>query len=521
MSIPRPESTPDPTFERINPADKEKNLQQQQAGEKAKVIADTRDAERGILNEVDRETSGMSLNVFLGLTEKERLTRITNPPVTESDAVNGRKIAFHFRGNRKLERHISLADVMPKGVLKVQTKLGEKVREGKRQGLSGEFFVSKGDQTGERLKILTGTEVTLLTVDRQAAETQARENRQKVETYLAKDLPPNIAKEEYENIVTQAIDKGIDPDFVLALRRTENGANGKVFGVMLDGIDTPELQLQMAIKLMGRYQGRFAREYPNRPIFVQGKYSPAFLAYFSNTYAPLGASNDPTNLNSNHLKNLVTLYAGGDQNYLEQGQKFLETRRNLKNPGHALDALLQKDLDAAYEAASRKAPALAAAVESFEGDPRLKNIDNLRLPAPDYDVYLECKHNPPFINANALADLITMALIYHTQTGEPLVLDNSYRTESQQAHLLKVNGPKGVPTAPVGESNHNTGHALDIDEESRYNASIGGVAGLRYIAQKCNFKPLASEDWHFDHVTSQKGAQRIALSEALNENVTS
>jgi hypothetical protein len=41
---------------------------------------------------------------------------------------------------------------------------------------------------------------------------------------------------------------------------------------------------------------------------ANNSFTPEFIGFFSNIYAPLGACNDPTNLNCNHFKNLLISY---------------------------------------------------------------------------------------------------------------------------------------------------------------------------------------------------------------------
>lgn len=126
-----------------------------------------------------------------------------------------------------------------------------------------------------------------------------------------------IPVEEAIRISTVARKHGIDPRLLLALRETENGRAGREFGVLGLGADadTWQEQAEVAARTIRHTISRFARaltlEWWDE---TGGRYSVAFLGYFSHGgpgydgYAPLGAGNDPTNLNANHFRNLTTHY---------------------------------------------------------------------------------------------------------------------------------------------------------------------------------------------------------------------
>jgi len=116
---------------------------------------------------------------------------------------------------------------------------------------------------------------------------------------------------------------GIDPRFLAALRKAENGRPGKDFGVLSvatyqpkDG-SLPELQhafqdqANVAARTIANNLTRY-RAGKGDPIGPDGRVTADFIAYFSAIYAPVGASNDPTNLNTNHVANLRTYYANID-----------------------------------------------------------------------------------------------------------------------------------------------------------------------------------------------------------------
>ncbi len=267
----------------------------------------------------EKEVQNMGINTFLRKSLNEKLTALTNPPCLPESLTEDMTLRFDFYNNTPLERQISLADVMPPEVREVMTTQKNEELKGTRRGNTGEFYNA---ETGERLKIFTGTEVQICKID----ETQVVQiTEEQIATYLSSPAEQNAEQiEEQKNIIQLALEKGIDPQFILALQQVENGRAQRAFGVMLEGIDDPELQLIMAIKIIGRYEGQFARAYPNIPIRDNDeKYTPQALAYFSGRYAPVSVENDPENLNKNHLPNLANIYGQTDGSYTANAQEFL------------------------------------------------------------------------------------------------------------------------------------------------------------------------------------------------------
>lgn len=92
-----------------------------------------------------------------------------------------------------------------------------------------------------------------------------------------------------------------------ALRKTENGAPGREFGVLgLPSVDTFEEQCHVAANTIRNHQARYEKAKPGQPVRdVYGFLTADFLRHLSARYAPLGAENDPKGLNANHAGNLV------------------------------------------------------------------------------------------------------------------------------------------------------------------------------------------------------------------------
>jgi hypothetical protein len=101
----------------------------------------------------------------------------------------------------------------------------------------------------------------------------------------------------------------VDPRFLGALRRAENGGPGREFGVLSVSAPTYEDQVRLAAASIRRNVERF--EATGRAAIdpATGRYSEEFIRFFSNRYAPVGAANDPNGLNQHHARNLLRLYA--------------------------------------------------------------------------------------------------------------------------------------------------------------------------------------------------------------------
>ena len=98
---------------------------------------------------------------------------------------------------------------------------------------------------------------------------------------------------------------GIDPDFLAALRRVENGGPGREFGVLSVPAPTYSDQARIAAESVRKNLERFKGEAVDS---VTGRYTESFIRFFSRRYAPEGAANDPMGLNRFHAKNLIAVY---------------------------------------------------------------------------------------------------------------------------------------------------------------------------------------------------------------------
>lgn len=116
--------------------------------------------------------------------------------------------------------------------------------------------------------------------------------------------------DEYDIILKAAERNGIkNTDYqnlslMYAIRRAEAGSMGREMGVLAPGAgkkpgdtatQTLDRQAGWAASTLMKNRERYAKEKPNTD----------FLTFFGNRWAPIGAENDPNNLNQNWIKNVT------------------------------------------------------------------------------------------------------------------------------------------------------------------------------------------------------------------------
>ena len=116
------------------------------------------------------------------------------------------------------------------------------------------------------------------------------------------------AEDEEAVIADTARQAGIDPDFLRAIRRVENGGPGKEFGVLSVPAPTYHDQARVAAETVRRTIARYEGTGRRAVDPASQRYTPEFVRFFSSRYAPLGAANDPTGLNRFHTRNLLRVY---------------------------------------------------------------------------------------------------------------------------------------------------------------------------------------------------------------------
>jgi hypothetical protein len=117
-----------------------------------------------------------------------------------------------------------------------------------------------------------------------------------------------VPADEAEVIGREAQRVNIDPALLAALRRVENGGPGREFGVLSVPAPGLEEQARVAANTIRKNAARFVRQGGEVIDPATGRYTEAFLRFFSARYAPLGAGNDPNGLNRFHAANLIALY---------------------------------------------------------------------------------------------------------------------------------------------------------------------------------------------------------------------
>jgi hypothetical protein len=116
---------------------------------------------------------------------------------------------------------------------------------------------------------------------------------------------PPAGQDEAAIIREASAQAGIDPDFLAALRRVENGGPGREFGVLSAPAPTYRDQARVAAESVRKNIERFRGEAVDP---VTGRYTEPFIRFFSRRYAPEGADNDPMGLNRFHSRNLIKVY---------------------------------------------------------------------------------------------------------------------------------------------------------------------------------------------------------------------
>lgn len=118
--------------------------------------------------------------------------------------------------------------------------------------------------------------------------------------------------EETAVIKMVASEHGVDPLFVAAVRKAENGGPGREFGVVSRSAPSYEEQCATTAKTIRNQLVLFNRN----PLVKQNSrggvgrlcYSMNFIAAFQKVWAPVGVDNDPHNLNSNWYTNVLEYY---------------------------------------------------------------------------------------------------------------------------------------------------------------------------------------------------------------------
>lgn len=121
---------------------------------------------------------------------------------------------------------------------------------------------------------------------------------------------------EWPQILSAAARLGVDPYFILAVRRAENGKAGQEYGVLSVPAPTYGAQLGVCCTSVRNHIDRYqqAAKSPASAGQVLGSgiercmYTRGFIRSFADRWAPHGVANDPKDLNHNWFDNVTTLY---------------------------------------------------------------------------------------------------------------------------------------------------------------------------------------------------------------------
>ncbi|MFA6528200.1 MAG: M23 family metallopeptidase [Candidatus Gracilibacteria bacterium] len=232
---------------------------------------------------------------------------------------------FDFKDNTQAESRIGLSwffKSMPE-IRNVNVKYPDGTeRVSERKGLVGSFYDGEG-----YVEVMTGYEVTV-TKQATPAELQSlkAEKDQLVSSFeQAKGDPKfssffdmlgdkkyrsvdvdknekgkNHAEKLAFHVFEVSADNGVDPYLTMSLLKAENGNNERFFGVMAEGCEGFEMQLEMAIRMIRTHEMSY-KDVSSKEPSINGVYTVDFLAYFSEIYSPSA-------INSNHFNNLYKNY---------------------------------------------------------------------------------------------------------------------------------------------------------------------------------------------------------------------
>lgn len=129
-------------------------------------------------------------------------------------------------------------------------------------------------------------------------------------------VPSSAPRAPIDPIGTVAMEEGVDPALLRAIRGAEGGGPGRQLGVLSVAAPTLEDQARVAARSLAESARRY-EERTGKPAYVGGEPSQPWLRDFASRWAPIGAANDPSGLNRNFLRNLQSQYQRAKK--VEQG----------------------------------------------------------------------------------------------------------------------------------------------------------------------------------------------------------
>jgi hypothetical protein len=118
--------------------------------------------------------------------------------------------------------------------------------------------------------------------------------------------------DEWLMIRAAALAHGVDAFFLAAIRQAENGGPGKEFGVLTIKAPTYSEQLEAACATV---RNRMVERPPRLRVRLLKSgisrlcLNDDWIGWFASRWAPLGAANDPHELNPHWVDNVCALYA--------------------------------------------------------------------------------------------------------------------------------------------------------------------------------------------------------------------
>lgn len=260
--------------------------------EKAREVAASIPVE--VLNEIENKSPGALIDLF---TEK----------------IDEKSFEVNFRGNSAAESLIGLSWILKSkpGVRVVEVTYppsqGGHSRTGHRQGLQGSFYDNQGYvEVHSRYKVSIVREFAegspaLERMQKQAADTVAEFEKSKDSTRFTQFMAM-LDNDKYKRIsddpaiianiiVETSANYGVDPYLVMSLLKLEDGNSGQFFGIAEEGAVGFGIQLELMLRNIREHEVSYKALSGDRAL-RGGKYSAAFLAYFSKLYSPGAAVAD-------------------------------------------------------------------------------------------------------------------------------------------------------------------------------------------------------------------------------------
>ncbi|MEI7562197.1 MAG: D-alanyl-D-alanine carboxypeptidase family protein [bacterium] len=126
--------------------------------------------------------------------------------------------------------------------------------------------------------------------------------------------------------------------------------------------------------------------------------------------------------------------------------------------GGTLVVITQADLDILQSEKGKIKPEITGDFASIK---KIKNSKGA--------VILEGTGETPYIHKDIWDDIVTLALLFYTKTGQALSLNSTFRTHTHQEELKKE---KKDLAAEPGHSGHETGRSFDVNAQDKNEKAI-------------------------------------------------